>query len=978
MVDRKISEFALMLALDASSDDTLAIVDVSAGSTPAANKRISLLTLQTLLGGTNASIENAIRAEEAADEAVEAAEAAALYDGPWVDDVSALLADTTLTYTAGQPGAVVAGDIVRTRAEGFAYEVAASGAADQHVTTAGGVKLYESGPHFTTREALGKAVVRGMTDGRELTVGSVLYRVDSTATGMASAMWDIGVNGVRSPDRPENAYISAFHDLNNPRIIRLYSSVDGLSWGLLNTLPLEADGVEINGGNPVICWRDGWFYMLVSYTSVGNFDFRIYKTRDFTSFRQFDCTAGPTALSSATDPAPGASVPANEIWGADMSFTPDGDLDVLITVPFSPPVTDAYGFSAVNRRTYRTRCADLETMTFEEPTLEDYPTGHPPRTFQSVSGPLLPPTLPLNHLTIRAAGDAGLDVSFAELFTSAFPQDDLLFIPCGKGSSGFSNSEWTAGGAAYTAAVARIQAVLDANPDAIVEGVLWHQGEADRNFPTYATELTSLITRLRTAIPQLAGKPFALGEIGRFVSAGSVDVNAIINAVPGSIANTGVVSSLGMTDRGDALHFDSSSYRTMGARYWDAFKALRGSVGSDGTPRTRIIIIAGQSNAVGQWPYVFPSIIDASQTRTPDGWVHSVKDEILKRIRIYTGPTFTGPWTFKEMVSNDTYKIEGSAIVPRRLSSGDVRWNLFVEGHNTIKGNIRSTRMIAYPGGDTPTGWGPPKFLQSTRGIRHGTPLNLGFEDPAAAAAFLRTAATSTGGSVALGATEQELLSGNITIVPQEGQFYYVTGTTAARLTVLDGPADHFYIAALSANPVAGVVVLGAEAVPSECVIGFGLSNNRMVRFTRRKNGFYLAESGSGGSAFAANKGGNAQVVPAVTATEVTFGTEEFDIGGRFSGSKWTPAPGLYRVHASIMFFGATPDASNSLRIRKNGVAVRQVQELSHTGTNTLAISCLIQANGTDEFDVSVALGGSGDKTIAGTGMNTWFEGSPA
>lgn len=56
-------------------------------------------------------------------------------------DVATLLADASMTYAAGN-GQVTAGDIVRTNAEGFAYQVAASGASDHHVTTAGGVKLY--------------------------------------------------------------------------------------------------------------------------------------------------------------------------------------------------------------------------------------------------------------------------------------------------------------------------------------------------------------------------------------------------------------------------------------------------------------------------------------------------------------------------------------------------------------------------------------------------------------------------------------------------------------------------------------------------------------------------------------------------------------------------------------------------------------------------------------------------------------------
>ena len=59
------------------------------------------------------------------------------YDQDGFANVAALLADTTLTYSTAS-----AGDIVRTRSEGFSYQVAASGATNHHVTTAGGVKLY--------------------------------------------------------------------------------------------------------------------------------------------------------------------------------------------------------------------------------------------------------------------------------------------------------------------------------------------------------------------------------------------------------------------------------------------------------------------------------------------------------------------------------------------------------------------------------------------------------------------------------------------------------------------------------------------------------------------------------------------------------------------------------------------------------------------------------------------------------------------
>lgn len=80
-----------------------------------------------------------------------------------VSGVSTLLADTTLTYTAGQPGSVAAGDVVRTEEEGFAYEVALAGASDQDISTAGGVKLYSLSGDVRAFGAVGD----GVTDDTE-------------------------------------------------------------------------------------------------------------------------------------------------------------------------------------------------------------------------------------------------------------------------------------------------------------------------------------------------------------------------------------------------------------------------------------------------------------------------------------------------------------------------------------------------------------------------------------------------------------------------------------------------------------------------------------------------------------------------------------------------------------------------------------------------------------------------------------------
>lgn len=55
-------------------------------------------------------------------------------------DLATLQADTTLTYTTGQDGTVVVGDIVRTRKEGFAYEVLAFDASG-HITNSNGTPV---------------------------------------------------------------------------------------------------------------------------------------------------------------------------------------------------------------------------------------------------------------------------------------------------------------------------------------------------------------------------------------------------------------------------------------------------------------------------------------------------------------------------------------------------------------------------------------------------------------------------------------------------------------------------------------------------------------------------------------------------------------------------------------------------------------------------------------------------------------------
>lgn len=80
-------------------------------------------------------------ADAAAVEALSAATAAAANTRD-AKDLETLLANSTWRYDAPGAAQVVAGDVFRTRKEGFSYQAAASGASDHDLTTGGGLKLY--------------------------------------------------------------------------------------------------------------------------------------------------------------------------------------------------------------------------------------------------------------------------------------------------------------------------------------------------------------------------------------------------------------------------------------------------------------------------------------------------------------------------------------------------------------------------------------------------------------------------------------------------------------------------------------------------------------------------------------------------------------------------------------------------------------------------------------------------------------------
>lgn len=306
-------------------------------------------------GPTADEIENAQlyaeRAEAAAEEALQAANLSSA-------SLSALLADT-------RPWPQ--GAVIQTRNDGKSYEVAAPSATDQHYTTAGGVKLYEAGPFFSSRERFAQAVQRGMTDGAEVIVQGQPYVVDSTATGYDSALQDLGVDGVRRADRLENLILAAHFTTQDDTTIHISASLDGVHFSVINSAVLPGgQGFDLSQRDPSITYFAGWWWIFGTGGSAGNHDFVCFRSRDLPNWSKFQIVMAGGPYFSDTTPMPGGVSPASAIW-APEPFIENGTMHVMISIRFGADFTNIYGATQQHFRPYVTTLTDPETLAFSAP-----------------------------------------------------------------------------------------------------------------------------------------------------------------------------------------------------------------------------------------------------------------------------------------------------------------------------------------------------------------------------------------------------------------------------------------------------------------------------------------------------------------------------------------------------------------------------------------------------------------------------------
>ncbi|HWA85766.1 MAG TPA: sialate O-acetylesterase [Opitutus sp.] len=191
-----------------------------------------------------------------------------------------------------------------------------------------------------------------------------------------------------------------------------------------------------------------------------------------------------------------------------------------------------------------------------------------PRVFVQTKELTWAPAVDPLHYDKPAIAGVGLGSTFGRVIADEHPGAVVGLIPAAFG--GTSLDEWKAGGKLYSDAIARAKEAMKSGR---LAGILWHQGEndaTDHTAGTYADRFAVMIAQLRKDLGA-AEVPVVVGELGHFFAHGD-EINAVLPEVARRVPHCALVSSEGLTDKGDRTHFNTPSYHELGRRYaraWD-------------------------------------------------------------------------------------------------------------------------------------------------------------------------------------------------------------------------------------------------------------------------------------------------------------------------------------------------------------------------------------------------------------------------
>lgn len=123
-----------------------------------------------------------------------------------------------------------------------------------------------------------------------------------------------------------------------------------------------------------------------------------------------------------------------------------------------------------------------------------------------------------------------------------------------------------------------IECAKKAQESGVIKGILLHQGESNNGDKEWCNKVKRLYDDILSDLGLEPGSvPLLAGEMVR-TSEGGVcgDMNAIVATLPKTLATAHVVSSEGLAQKGDGLHFTAHAYRVLGCRYAVGMLSLLG------------------------------------------------------------------------------------------------------------------------------------------------------------------------------------------------------------------------------------------------------------------------------------------------------------------------------------------------------------------------------------------------------------------
>lgn len=137
-------------------------------------------------------------------------------------------------------------------------------------------------------------------------------------------------------------------------------------------------------------------------------------------------------------------------------------------------------------------------------------------------------------------------------------------------------------------------------------------------------------------------------------------------------------------------------------------------------------------------------------------------------------------------------------------------------------------------------------------------------------------------------------------------------------------------------------------------------------------------EPGANRASVRAHKNGSSQAVATTAETQVTFGTEAFDVGSAFSSNAWTPPAGkvliAVRVHVDSVTSGDL-----RVRVKKDSTTIAESLEtygVTFDGTAIVQFSIIDDANGSNVYRVYVESTVDNSYSVYGAAASTYFCGS--